>query len=174
MVLSTSRVGEKAATTPWALTLASRLARFNSLKRWIFSSSRAKAWATRTPEIFSSRSALTLPMVRRVSRKARRARRERMMLEANMKGKITKVASANCQLRLNIAARIPTMSNALLMVWTRPALSTWPMVSTSLVKRLIKSPASCSSKNLRDRLWIRSKMWVLSFKSTRLPMTIMP
>ena len=61
-----SRTGVNALVMATALMFASRLTAFNSRKRSVVTSTRLKAWVTRTAARSSCRFALTSPIVCRV------------------------------------------------------------------------------------------------------------
>ena len=64
------------------------------MKFWMFSSSRLKAWTSRTDEMLSCSSALTLPRSSRAARKALRACPESQTVTNSMMGTTTMLSNA--------------------------------------------------------------------------------
>jgi hypothetical protein len=169
IVLSTSSAGEKAERMDSAWTLASRLAALIASNSSTFSSSRAKAWTSRTAAMFSCSSALTSPIVWRVRRNATRARRAKTVVVRTITGRTAKLASASRRLRLSIETTMPTSDRLILASRTTPPLKIWLMTWVSLTRRDIRSPASCWSKNASESAWMRWKICVRMWSNTRCP-----
>ena len=67
---------------------------------------------------------------------------------------------------------MPTRVSDMLSRRTMLPLNTSLTTCVSLTRRLIRSPASCSSKNLSERDWMRSRIWVRMVSSTFCPATV--
>ena len=97
-VLSRLKDGISAEVTATARTLACRLASLVRRNCSMFSPSRLKAWASRTPAMLSCKSALTSPMLSRDCRKACRARSERNCVTTSMAGTTSRLKKASATL----------------------------------------------------------------------------
>jgi hypothetical protein len=107
--------------------------------------SRVYAWTTRIPEMSSASVAVTRPRRSRTCPYAREDRERNQRVASASGGMTVTVASARRQSRKKRITVVPTSVSEFRTRLVTPSVTSWSSASTSLVSRLMTTPARLRS-----------------------------